>query len=182
LNYRIGGGKIKRLHIGTFIVAIALAICIIPAAVGSINGQSTLTVQEKINSNDNNVLNQNVEVKAAYKKKTTKKTYAKKTYKKSYKKVSYKKSYKKVKAAYTYKRTYSYSSIGDCWAMSEYLYNKYASQVRIVQYRTSMSSRHRSIQINQNGAWVDFNYRGNGYNGIYSATSSKPGLTVVKSK
>jgi hypothetical protein len=164
----------------------ALAVCIIPAAVGSINGQSTFGVQEKINSNNNNVLNQNLEVKAAYKKKTTKKTY------RSYKKVSYKsyrsykksyRSYKKVKAAYRYKTTYSYSSIGDCWAMSEYLYNKYSStsQVRIVQYRTSMSSRHRSIQLNQNGAWVDFNYRGNGYNGIYSATASKPGFFVVKS-
>jgi methionine-rich copper-binding protein CopC len=51
---------------------------------------------------------------------------------------------------------------GDCWAMSEYLYNKMRAagiHARIIQYSTSYSSRHRSVQYLLNGSWVDAPYR-----------------------
>lgn len=51
---------------------------------------------------------------------------------------------------------------GDCWAMSDYLYKKMTAagmKARIIQYSTSMSSRHRSVQYSSNGAWVNAPYR-----------------------
>lgn len=66
--------------------------------------------------------------------------------------------------------------------MSEYLYRKLTSAgktVRIIQYATSMSPRHRTVQVYSGGRWVDYSY--SGYNKIYHPTSSKPGMFVVKS-
>ena len=51
---------------------------------------------------------------------------------------------------------------GDCWAMSDYLYKnmtKAGMKARIIQYATSYSSRHRSVQYYTNGAWHDAPYR-----------------------
>ena len=159
--------------------------------------QGALSVHEKAilsaNQNSGNVL-----VNAAYKKTKKVKTYKKtksykkvkaykktKSYKKAkaYKKVkSYKKSYKKVKAASTY--SYSYGKgVGDCWANSDYLMGqltKAGVKARIIQYRTSMSPRHRSVQLYQNGNWVDYNYKANGYRMRYWATSSKPGMYELR--
>ncbi len=56
---------------------------------------------------------------------------------------------------------------GDCWAYSEYLNNKFKAagyQSRIIQYATSYSSRHRSVQLYQNGKWKTVPYRSYGYN------------------
>ncbi|MDO9044511.1 MAG: hypothetical protein Q7U35_04310 [Methanobacteriaceae archaeon] len=94
--------------------------------------------------------------------------------------------YKKYKK-YSYKKSssgYRYSKIGDCWAMSKYLYKKLTkkgTKARIVQYKTKMSSRHRSVQLYKKGKWVDYNYKAHGINKIYNATSSKPGLCVIAS-
>ena len=167
--------------------------------------QGALSVQDKsilsANQNSGNVL-----VNAAYKKTKKVKTYKKtksykkvKAYKKSYKKVkAYKKSYKKVRAykksykkTKTYKRvkaasTYTYSygkGVGDCWANSDYLMGqltKAGVKARIIQYRTSMSSRHRSVQLYKNGNWVDYDYKANGYRMRYWATSSKPGMFELR--
>jgi peptidoglycan hydrolase-like protein with peptidoglycan-binding domain len=73
---------------------------------------------------------------------------------------------------------------GDCWAMSDYLYSKLQAagiESRIVQYSTAYSARHRSVQLYQNGAWVDVPYSSYGYSTMFKATSSKPGLTVIAS-
>lgn len=73
---------------------------------------------------------------------------------------------------------------GDCWAMSEYLYGKLSAagiHSRIVQYSTAYSANHRSVQLYQNGAWVDVPYSSYGYNTMFKATSSKPGMTVLAS-
>ncbi len=59
---------------------------------------------------------------------------------------------------------------GDCWAMSEFLNTKLKSagyNSRIIQYATSYSSRHRSVQVNQNGKWVTVPYRAYGYNYLF---------------
>lgn len=51
---------------------------------------------------------------------------------------------------------------GDCWAMSAYLYNHMKTngmKVRIIQYRTKYSSRHRSVQYHWDGRWVNVPYR-----------------------
>lgn len=84
-----------------------------------------------------------------------------------------------------YRYTHSYSSrgTGDCWDNSAYLYGKLTSsgtKARVIQYGTSLSSRHRSVQVYSNGRWVDYNYKANGYAKRYYATSSKPGMTVIK--
>ncbi len=58
---------------------------------------------------------------------------------------------------------------GDCWAMSEYLNNKLKSagyQSRIIQYSTSYSSQHRSVQLYQ-GKWITVPYRAYGYNSMF---------------
>ncbi len=72
---------------------------------------------------------------------------------------------------------------GDCWSNSVILYNnlkRSGKRARIVQYRTSLSPRHRSVQIYRDGRWVDFNYRGNGYSQTYNATRFKPGMHVIR--
>lgn len=73
---------------------------------------------------------------------------------------------------------------GDCWAMSDYIYTHLKAagiKSRIVQYSTTYSSRHRSVQLYESGSWVDVPYSSYGYNSMFRATSSKPGLTVVAS-
>jgi N-acetylmuramoyl-L-alanine amidase len=73
---------------------------------------------------------------------------------------------------------------GDCWAMSDYLYSRLSSagiDSRIVQYSTAYSSRHRSVQLYENGRWVDVPYSSYGYSTMFKATSSKPGMTVIAS-
>ncbi|WP_431062970.1 hypothetical protein [Methanobacterium sp.] len=90
----------------------------------------------------------------------------------------------KTKSTKKYTST-SYSSgrgTGDCWVNSANLYSQLTSsgtKARIIQYGTSLSSRHRSVQVYQNGAWVDYNYKANGYAKRYYATKSKPGITVL---
>ena len=56
---------------------------------------------------------------------------------------------------------------GDCWAYSAYLNGKFQTagyKSRVVQYATSYSSRHRSVQLYQNGQWKTVPYRAYGYN------------------
>ncbi|MGB9936246.1 MAG: hypothetical protein ACPK7O_00855 [Methanobacterium sp.] len=130
-------------------------------------------------------------------KKTYKKTKATYKYKKYYKKVrassSYSRSYYRSSSAgwasdstidsimrsgskYGYRRGISSASAmqsagaGDCWAMSEYLNSKFRAagyNSRVIQYATKYSSRHRSVQLYQNGKWVTVPYRAYGYNGMF---------------
>jgi hypothetical protein len=56
---------------------------------------------------------------------------------------------------------------GDCWAYSAYLDGKFKAagyKSRVIQYATSYSSRHRSVQLYQNGGWKTVPYRAYGYN------------------
>jgi N-acetylmuramoyl-L-alanine amidase len=72
---------------------------------------------------------------------------------------------------------------GDCWDNSEYLYNKLTSSgsdARIIQYSTSQSSRHRSVQVYEDGEWVNYDYKANGYAQTYYATSNSVNGVVVK--
>ena len=58
---------------------------------------------------------------------------------------------------------------GDCWAYSAYLDSKFKSagyKSRVIQYATSYSSRHRSVQLYQNGAWKTVPYQAYGYNSL----------------
>jgi hypothetical protein len=76
------------------------------------------------------------------------------------------------------------SGSGDCWAMSDYIYSKLSAAgitSRIVQYSTSYSSRHRSVQLYGSSGWYDVPYGSYGYNTMFKATSSKPGMTVIAS-
>jgi N-acetylmuramoyl-L-alanine amidase len=121
------------------------------------------------------------------KKSTTKTSVSKKTSSTSYSSVS---SILASGARYGYSHSASTASAmmacgsGDCWAMSDYLYSKLSAagiHSRIVQYSTAYSSRHRSVQLYQNGAWVDVPYSSYGYSTMFKATASKPGMTVLAS-
>ncbi len=105
--------------------------------------------------------------KRTYSTKTsTKRTYSTKTYRKSY----------------TSTRYSGYTNGMDCWAMSNHISSKLRSQgytTRTIQYSTSMSSRHRSVQYYSNGAWVNYDYKGNGYSSIYYTTSNSKNGAVV---
>jgi cell wall hydrolase len=100
---------------------------------------------------------------------------------------SSKTSYTAKKAyAKSYKRAFrSYRSgrgIGDCWTNSAALYSQLTrsgQKARIIQYATSLSPRHRSVQVYQNGAWVNYNYKANGYAQTYYATSNSVNGKVV---
>jgi methionine-rich copper-binding protein CopC len=64
---------------------------------------------------------------------------------------------------------------GDCWAMSDYIYKHMTAagmKARIIQYATSYSSRHRSVQYFSNGIWVNAPYRTYGVNSMFNATKS----------
>jgi len=59
---------------------------------------------------------------------------------------------------------------GDCWAMSEYLHSRFQAagyNSRIIQYATSLSPRHRSVQLNQNGEWITVPYRAYGFDRLF---------------
>jgi hypothetical protein len=59
---------------------------------------------------------------------------------------------------------------GDCWAMSDYLdteFKKAGYNSRVIQYATSYSSKHRSVQVNINGKWQKAPYRTYGYNYLF---------------
>ena len=71
---------------------------------------------------------------------------------------------------------------GDCWAMSDYLQTKFSKagiKSRVVQYANGYSSRHRSVQLYQNGKWLDVPYKKYGINQMFSAQSSKPSMKVI---
>jgi len=83
---------------------------------------------------------------------------------------------------YSYSRYRGYTNGMDCWAMSAYISSKLKGQgytVRTIQYATSMSSRHRSVQVYSNGAWTNYNYKANGYSSIYYATSNSKNGKVI---
>jgi hypothetical protein len=70
---------------------------------------------------------------------------------------------------------------GDCWAMSDYLYTKMTAagiKSRIIQYATAYSSRHRSVQYQENGSWVNAPYREYGVNMMFWNTQSNG--TVIR--
>lgn len=76
-------------------------------------------------------------------------------------------------AGYSYRSGISTASglakykAGDCWAYSAYLNSKFQAagyKSRIIQYATSYSSRHRSVQLYQSGQWKTVPYRSYGYN------------------
>lgn len=75
---------------------------------------------------------------------------------------------------------------GSCFAWSEALYeelNKAGITTRIIQYGTSMASNHRSVQIQENGEWVDYPYKQLKKASVAKyagATRNKPGMFVYK--
>lgn len=72
---------------------------------------------------------------------------------------------------------------GDCWAMSDWIYNRLTGagiRCRVVQYATSQSPRHRSVQLWNGKAWVDLDYGAYGIKNIFTATTNKPGLFVFR--
>ncbi|WP_431062651.1 hypothetical protein [Methanobacterium sp.] len=59
---------------------------------------------------------------------------------------------------------------GDCWAMSDWLNTKFQAagyESRVIQYATSYSSQHRSVQVKRNGQWETAPYRSYGYHYLF---------------
>lgn len=72
---------------------------------------------------------------------------------------------------------------GSCWAWSDALYTelqKIGYTVRIVEYATSMSSNHRSVQYkDESGQWVDYPYRDTNIPNLAYNTSGSSGGKVI---
>lgn len=72
---------------------------------------------------------------------------------------------------------------GDCWAMSDWLYKnikKTDLECRIIQYETSLSTKHRSVQIKSECIWMDLPYEKYGFDSRFAAAYSKPRMFVYK--
>ena len=75
------------------------------------------------------------------------------------------------------------SGCGDCWAWSDALYtelNAAGIPARIIQYNSGMTGNHRSVQIQENGQWVDYPYRSTNISKYARNTTSKGGCYVFK--
>ena len=75
---------------------------------------------------------------------------------------------------------------GSCWAWSDALYTELTRigyTCRIVQYATQYSSRHRSVQIKENGSWNDYPYRSTNIpNLAYNTSGSSSGQVIQSSE
>lgn len=74
---------------------------------------------------------------------------------------------------------------GDCYGMSDWLWHKLKEAgytARVIQYASpySRSGTHRSVQIYQNGKWVDFDYTG--FDWRFKAMSNKSGMFVLRGR
>jgi len=79
--------------------------------------------------------------------------------------------------------TMAKTGTGDCWAGADYLHKRLEAsgcQARIIQYGTSAASNHRSVQIMQNGQWVDFDYKKYGIDKNFAAYSHSK-FSVIQS-
>jgi len=195
---RHGGGIIKRQVNKALLFALAIVICTLPlsGAVDSLSTSQSTSVSQVTNidsANSASVAKPEVNAASYYWKK---KTYYVKKYK--YKKKYRNGRYRYVRAAYyvkvtkyvkvyyksSYKSSKGSKGTGDRWTNSAILYNQLKKQgykVRIIQYATSMSSRHRSVQYYKNGKWVNYDYKGNGYAMRYYWTSNYVNGKVIQS-
>jgi len=67
--------------------------------------------------------------------------------------------------------------------MSDCLYKnikKMGVECKILQYETTLSTRHRSVQIKSNDEWIDLPYGRYGFDHRFAAAHSKPGMFVYK--
>ena len=73
---------------------------------------------------------------------------------------------------------------GSCWAWSDALYTELTAKgitCRIVQYPTSMSNNHRSVQLqDSNGNWVDYPYKKTSIDKLAGATSGSSNGKVIR--
>jgi len=195
---RHGGGIIKRQVNKALLFALAIVICTLPlsGAVDSLSTSQSTSVSQVTNidsANSASVAKPEVNAASYYWKK---KTYYVKKYK--YKKKYRNGRYRYVRAAYyvkvtkyvkvyyksSYKSSKGSKGTGDRWTNSAILYNqliKLGYKVRIIQFATSMSSRHRSVQYYKNGKWVNYDYKGNGYAMRYYWTSNYVNGKVIQS-
>lgn len=73
------------------------------------------------------------------------------------------------------------SGCGDCHAWSDALYtelNAVGIKTRIIQYNNGYVGNHRSVQVYQNGEWVDYPYKQTNISKLASAQSYKGGMFV----
>jgi N-acetylmuramoyl-L-alanine amidase len=97
----------------------------------------------------------------------------------SYSSSSSKKTY--ATAVRSYSKSYSSSGYsGDCWDVSNAMYNQLTSsgtRARIVQYANSYSSNHRSVEVWDGSSWVDADYSGQAWVG--QPTTHDSSATVI---
>ena len=84
--------------------------------------------------------------------------------------------------AHTYEQMKK-TGCGDCHAMSDALYIELSEKgytVKIVQYVSSGSDRHRSVMYNENGQWKDFPYRDTKLHQSFNNTKGSEKGKVIK--
>jgi len=90
-------------------------------------------------------------------------------------------------ATFTYSHSCSKASClestgqGDCYAMSNWLYNKLtAIGIKAQILWCSGPNNHRTVQIDNGSGWVDFPYKGNGYEiqKMFRVSSSRSGCRI----
>lgn len=175
-NKKTGSDRIKRL----LLCGIVACLLVLGAGLATQNSATTIDTQllkKPVTQQSNTPVNNTTAtiVKAAPKQKEQPvhqqhKTYTSKTH------------YKKAHAAYRY-HIRGGKGVGDCWTNSAALYARLTGsgqKARIIQYASSYSPRHRSVQVYQNGAWTNYNYKANGYSWRYYATSGSSSGSVVK--
>lgn len=75
------------------------------------------------------------------------------------------------------------SKKGDCWALSDYIYNRLKSagiSAKIYQYATSGSNQHRQVEYKDGSKWVMFPYSKSGIDHNFYTNSIPSGASVCK--
>lgn len=75
------------------------------------------------------------------------------------------------------------SKKGDCWALSDYIYNRLKSagiSAKIYQYVTGSSNQHRQVKYQDGSNWVMFPYSKSGIDHYFYTNSIPSGASVCK--
>ena len=75
------------------------------------------------------------------------------------------------------------SKSGDCWALSDYIYNRLKEagiSAKIHQYKTSSSNQHRQVEYKNGSSWTMFPYSKSNIDHNFYTNSIPSGTDVIK--
>ena len=85
-------------------------------------------------------------------------------------------------AVRSYSKSYSKGYSGDCWDVSNAMYNQLTAsgqRARIVQYANSYVNNHRSVEVWDGSGWVDADYSGQAWVGQPTAHSDATSTVIA---